>query len=423
LLRTLTLVDSTDPDVILWCFYGGNDLADCELSDGPVINDYMQGRMPPLEADSRPLVFQQPADNHFCRPVWRFLSDHSRFFDLIDYLIFINQPARNWKSYAEAVYKQRQSGPLSNLPLERIKELIPNSQAHVAWSSWYAQGAKQNQYFFLHPERAEIARCKFRAVIAAFGVLQARKNIPIYMLYIPSFLQSPTAAEKPFSTFFDTILMSNLSFDEGLKRVAHSWCIQAGMKFFDGLQILQSQHSQKPWFEKTDCHITQEAQRILADKIAPDIEKVNIIKKPFFDMPIQFLQNLPESEREFAFNPWPNAPIWKDILKEKNDTYSVHLKRILALATPGPWKVGSVWEFKEAPKQNLYINFWQTDAEKKNQIVVHHILNESGNPLESTAWSRLGWYNKIPIPTLPMSISLNYADGKAASPMYSIPWQ
>ncbi|MEW6234195.1 MAG: SGNH/GDSL hydrolase family protein [Candidatus Omnitrophota bacterium] len=423
LLRVLTLADSTNPDAIVWCFYGGNDLVDCELSDGPAMNDYMQGRLAPLEADSRPLVFQQPDDNHFRGPVWRFLTDHFRFFDLVDYLIFVNRPALSWKKNAEAVYKQRQTGPLSNLSLERIKEIIPDAKAHIAWSSWYAQGAKQNQYFFLHPERTAIAKCKFRAIIAAFGVLQARKNMPVYMLYIPNFLQSLTAAEKPFSTFSQTILMSDLAFDEELKRLARSWCKQAGIKFFDGLQMLQSQPSPKEWFERTDGHITKEAQRILAERMAPEINRVNIVKRSYFAIPSQFLNNLPEREREFAFHPWPGAPMWKETPQEKEDAYPVHLKRILAMATPGPWVAGSVWKFMEVPKKDLFIDFWQTNAEKKETLVHRQKVKLNGNNLEPIVWSTPSWYNKTPIPNLPASVSLNYADGEAASPKYTIQWQ
>lgn len=429
LLRILTLVQTVDPDVIIWCLYSGNDISDLELSNGPVIDDFCQSKIVEMDPNYH-ITYEQPPDNHFRSPVWKILTDNFRIFDLIDYWQFNFHLDSNWKKNAELrLYGGIKIGPLSNLSIDQIRELIPDQKTHMAWNAWLSQGGLQTIYFKIHPERVDISRGKLLAIISAFSVLQSRQSIAVFMLHIPTFLKSPLAQKEPFSNFTKQSIVKDTSLDDQLKQLAQSWSAQAGIRFFDGFNILQNALPDGGWFETTDGHITAKAQKAFAEKLVPAINTVNINEKQTYPLPDKLLKNMIKNQQRFAFDPWPIVARWDQATQIHDGPLTVQLHSIMAIPTPGPWKVGSIWNFSEYPTDTIFQVYWKIDhADKPVDKVFRSVFltnPDKQHPKKMTikGWAHQGMYWQNPFPDLPDAISLENASGQRISPVYRIPWQ
>ncbi len=426
LLRAIHLNTTIRPDAMIVCLYGGNDFLDLELSEGPVINDYNEGYAPAAFDNPRFRHYQTARDHAHQRSIIKKVKPFSRFFDLINfYQSQMHQNAR-WEEIKETNYERLENGPLANLSQAEIREMIPDWESYLTWSSWYTQGSKQNQYFHLHPERLHISRVKMRAVLAAFGVLQSRLNIPIYVLYLPTFLVSEVNKEPPFDRFNETFLMADISLTVKNKEFVQAWARQANLGFWDGEEILRETLEDTFWFHFTDCHLTSEAQKTLAHALLEPCKIVPINERKNYRLPRGFLENLPESEREFALNPQPRFPKWSNANPPADhQNYSIQLQRYMALSTPGPWTVGAVWQWKEKPdpEQTVYQVFWDTQSEPKRKVFRLPYQIDKLQSKEQTFWTHSGWYNEKRIPTLPDAISLEGATGEQITPRYILHWQ
>ncbi len=419
LLRALSLTEILDPDMIIWGFYGGNDLYDCENYTVCQIDDSFQGRINYIDWKNTKYRMYQCGTDRWKRGLWDYLSANSRVIDFLDYAYRKRQEV-SWTNVAPNIYTQLKGDYLKKLSIEQIQQIIPDRNAYQRYRMWTAQAGLQRLYFSHHPNRIPIVFAKMKAMIAAYSIWADRLQIPVVFLHLPSFIESAEARRPGFIELTNALDVQDMQLESAFERQCKNWCWKFKVPYISGKNALEKRLQSEDWFEERDAHLNTNALGALGEEFAAQL--LNIHKVYTMELDHETLSELTSDERQFAQNPWPRRREWTPVRNDNYNPYSVQLLYISAASTPGPWSIDSDWKTNESITEQVEIILWKKDAQGISRRTGRFPVSINKNARRFTFHINQYWNSNSSLDDYPEFISLEFKGEKAASAIYPIPW-